>query len=120
MRFPRGAKARLFLVPYAALKRRSSTVVHEANAGERPALLRNLSLLAHYGGVLGFDFVEHADFAGLAVGVFVDTEIFFRHFVDVGGGAVFGDFDYAAANFDIAVGIFRVHHTYRYARVAAY
>jgi hypothetical protein len=55
--------------------------------------------------VLGFDFVEHSDFAGLAVGVFIYAQIFLGHFVDVGAGAVLGDFYYSAADFQITVRI---------------
>src|ERR1700677_1682038 len=54
--------------------------------------------LAHHLRVLGFDLVDHADFAGLAVGVFIDAEIFLGQLVDVGAGALFGDFDNAATN----------------------
>ncbi len=70
---------------------------------------RPRKLLAHDGGVFGLYFVEHADFAGLAVGILVDAEIFLGHLVDVGAGAVFGDLDDAAADFEIAVGILGVH-----------
>src|SRR5579862_4038960 len=78
-----------------------------------------LAELAHYGGVFGFDFVDHADFAGLTVGIFIDTEIFFGHLVDVGAGAFFSDFDDAAANFQIAVGIFGIDQCEGDAGIAA-
>ena len=55
--------------------------------------------------MFGLDFVQDADFAGLAVGIFVDAEILLGHFVDLLGGAFFGDFNDTSADFQIAVGI---------------
>ena len=55
--------------------------------------------------MFGFYLVYHAHFAGLAVGIFVYAQIFLGHLVDVGAGAVFGNLDDAAADFEIAVGI---------------
>src|SRR5258708_27883292 len=83
------------------------------------AAIYTRSLLAHDGGVLGFYFVHHSEFAGLAVGIFVDPEIFLGHLVDVGAGAIFCYFAYASANFYIAVGILRIHDGDGDARVAA-
>jgi hypothetical protein len=69
--------------------------------------------------VLGFYFVEDADFAGLAVGILIDAEIFLGHLVDVSAGALFGDLDDAAADFKIAVRIFRIDEGERDAGIAA-
>ena len=106
---------------YASPKKR-----HDASRGSHrsPAAQRTLArdargALAHDLGVLGFDFIDHADLAGLAVGVFVDAEIFLGHLVDVGAGTVFGDLDDAAANLDVAVGIFGIDDGERDTRVAA-
>src|ERR1700733_1549369 len=82
-------------------------------AGGTPALL------AHHRGVLGLYFVNDAHFAGVAVGIFVDAEIFLGQLVDVSAGAFFGDLDHAAADFEVAVGILWVHQSHGYARVAA-
>jgi hypothetical protein len=54
--------------------------------------------LSHHRCVFGLDFVDHAHFAGLAVRIFVHTEVLLRHFVDVVGGALFGDLDNFATN----------------------
>ena len=95
-----------------------------ATLGEAPELLSRVVLprtvlLSHHRGVFRLDFVDDADFTGLAVGIFIDAEIFLGHFVDVGAGAVFGDFDDATTNFEIAVGIFRVHEGQGDAGIAA-
>ena len=58
--------------------------------------------------MLGFNFVDDAGFGGLAVGVFVDTEILFGHLVDMIVGTLLSDFDDAAANLEITVGILRI------------
>lgn len=76
-------------------------------------------LLPHHRSVFRLDFVEDADFAGLAVGVFIDTEIFLRHLVDVFGGAFFGDLNNASADFEITIRIFGINDGDRHARVAA-
>jgi len=73
----------------AALKRRSSTVLDAfiswAVRSWLPALadkacpepaagsVRPTQNLAHHRGVFGVDLVEHADFAGLAVRIFIDA-----------------------------------------------
>src|SRR5205807_6527754 len=64
--------------------------------------------LSHHGGVFGLDFVEDADFAGLAVGIFVHAEILLGQLVDAVVGAIFRDLDDAATNFHKAVGIFGI------------
>src|SRR5580704_1110911 len=101
MRVPRaGLKPRSIYGAHAALKRRSSTVVHAASiAGSkigrlklmflspiaarlkpRPFKTFSLERLAHHRGVLGFYFVQDPDFTGLAVRILVDAEIFLGHF----------------------------------------
>ena len=68
--------------------------------------------------MFGFDFIQDADFAGLAVRILVDAEIFFGHFVDVLSGAFFRNFDDTAADFEIAVGVFRINDCERNAWIA--
>ena len=75
--------------------------------------------LAHDCCVLGLDFVKHADFTGLRVGIFIYSQIFFRQLVDAFVGAIFGDLDDATANLDITVGIFRIDDGHRNAGIAA-
>src|SRR5206468_2338842 len=93
---------------------------------DRPRYGRSSSLgmtkesLAHGGGVFGFDFIDDADFAGLAVGIFVHAQIFFGQLVDALVGSFFGDLDDASADFYVAIGIFGVNYGQRDARIAAH
>src|SRR5690242_10855076 len=75
--------------------------------------------LSHHGGVLGLDFVDDADLVGLAIRILIYAEIFLGKFIDVGVGAFFSDFDYPAANFQIAIGIVGINNGQSYARIAA-
>src|SRR5580698_2718896 len=68
-----------------------------------------LITLAHHRYVLGLYLVDHAHFAGLAVGIFADAEIFLGKLVDAGATTFFGDLNHAAADLEIPVGILRVH-----------
>src|SRR2546423_8002932 len=70
--------------------------------------------------MLGLDLVDYPRFVSLAVRIFIDAQIFFRQFVDVGIGAFFGDFDYAAADFKIAVRIVGINDGQRDAGIAAH
>src|SRR5207253_6785666 len=54
------------------------------------------------------DLEQHAHFARLRERIFVLTEIFLGHFVDVLRGAFLGDARHAAANLNVAVRIVRV------------
>src|SRR5258706_14709306 len=78
-----------------------------------------LPRLTHYRRVLRLYLVQHASFAGLAVGIFVNAEILLGYFVDVSAGAVFGDLDDAAADLDVAVGILGIHQSHGHTRIAA-
>jgi hypothetical protein len=69
--------------------------------------------------VLGLDFVDDAGFAGLGIGIFVYAEIFLCQLVDVIVGAIFGDFDDAAANLEIAVRVLGIDDGERDAGIAA-
>src|SRR5215469_5618518 len=60
----------------------------------------------HHAGALGLDFVHDADLAGLAIGISVGAKVFLGHLVDVLVGVLLGDFYNAAADLEIAVGIF--------------
>ena len=75
---------------------------------------------AHCAEFLGFDFVEDADFAGLAEGVFRIAEIFVGEAVDVIIGAFFGDLDDFAADLEVAVRIFGIDDGERDARIATH
>ena len=66
------------------------------------------SCSAHGAEFFGLDFVEDADFAGLAERIFRIAEIFVGEAVDVIVGAFFGDLDDLAADFEIAIGIFGI------------
>src|SRR5246500_2239931 len=74
---------------------------------------------SHYRGVFGFDLVEDADFAGLAVRILIDAKVLFGELVDAVVGAVLGDLGDAAADFQIAIGILRIHDGERDTRIAA-
>src|ERR1700681_2933470 len=77
------------------------------------------STLAHHGRVLWLDLVHHPRLAWLAVRIFVHAQVFFGQLVDVGIGALLGDFDYAAADFKIAVRIVRIYDRQGDAGIAA-
>ena len=56
----------------------------------------------------------------LTIRVFVHAQVFFGQLVDVGIGALFGDFDYAAADFKIAVRIVGINDGQGDAGIAAH
>ena len=85
-----------------------------------PTLLGLVLRSAHGAEFFGLDFVEDANFAGLAEGIFRISKIFVRQAVDVFVGTFFGDFDDLAANFHIAIRIFGIDDGERNARVAAH
>lgn len=57
-----------------------------------------------------FDLIKNTHLTGAGEGIFVDAEIFLRHFVDVRGGAFFGNLLHGAANLKVAVGIVGVQN----------
>src|SRR4029077_15806392 len=75
--------------------------------------------LSHYRGVFGFDLVEDADFAGLAVRILIDAKVLLGELVDAVVGAIFGDFRDAAADFQIAIRIIRIDDGEGDTRIAA-
>src|SRR5271156_5322182 len=91
----RAASGTVSVVGMAAIvfsARRQWTGAKEQVAGGTLALLKALrERLAHHRGVFGLHLVNEAHFAGLAVGIFVDAEIFLGQLVDAGAGALFGD-----------------------------
>src|SRR5262249_62322386 len=64
--------------------------------------------LSHHRRMLRLDLIEHANFAGLAVRIFVHAEIFLGELVDAIVGAFLSDLNDTAANFEIAIRVFRV------------
>src|SRR5579883_1858252 len=100
--------------------------VHVAEAEQAQVQRRNGGLrglpngvLTHGGRVFGLDLVDHADFPGLGIGILVNAQVFLGHFVDVLAGALLGDLGHAAANFEVAVRVLRVHDGQRDAGIAA-
>src|SRR5579864_6087901 len=84
-------RCRLLILPSAADHLRHQIRTRTApSASLRTGEAAIPTRLSHHRGVFGFDFVEDADFAGLAVGIFVYAEIFLGQLVDAFGGAFFG------------------------------
>src|SRR5258708_18228608 len=75
--------------------------------------------LAHHSSVLGPDFVHHANFSRLGVGIFVLSQVLLRQFVDVLVGAVLGNLNHGAADLKIAIGIVGIDDGQRHPRIAA-
>src|SRR5207249_1471460 len=80
---------------------------------------RDLRMLPHHGCVLRLDLVHHAHFIGLSIRIFIDAMVFFGQLINVGVSAFFGDFDYSAADFEIAIRIIGINNRESYARIAA-
>ncbi len=74
---------------------------------------------AHGAEFHGLNLVEDADFAGLAEGVFRIAQIFVGEAINVIVGAFFGDLDDLAADFHVAIRIFRIDDRERDARITA-
>src|SRR5437762_13094399 len=78
-----------------------------------------LRMLPHHGCVLRLDLVHHAHFIGLSIRIFIDAKVFFGQLINVGVSAFFGDFDYSAADFEIAIRIIGINNRQSYAGIAA-
>src|SRR5258707_9287732 len=76
--------------------------------------------LSHHGRVLRPDFVHHANFSRLGVGIFVLSQVLLRQFVDVLVCAVLGNLDHGAADLQIAIRIVGVDNGQRHSRIAAH
>ena len=69
--------------------------------------------------MLRLDLVHHPHFIGLAIRIFIDAKVFFGQLINVGVSALFGDFDYPAADFEIAIRIIGINNRQSYAGIAA-
>ena len=72
-------------------------------------MARHTSGLTHHLSVVGSNFDNYADIAGLAVGVFILAEILLRQAVDMRVRTGFGDGGDVAADLDVAVGVVSVN-----------
>src|SRR5205085_8920348 len=69
---------------------------------------------------LRLDLIHDARLTGLPIRIFIRTQIFFGHFVDVGVGALLGDFGDTAANLEIAVRVLGIDDCEGHAWIAAH
>src|SRR5208282_6223760 len=67
---------------------------------------------------LGFDLIDHTHLTWPAVGIVILAGVFFRQFINMRIGAVFGDVRHPPANRKVTVRVVRVEQIQSYARIA--